>query len=339
MSEILPFVNGSDTELAVPARISSYEHRLLLTCSNSSQWFYSNIITTDEVVFQSDAFYSTETRSDKTKAIIGLSNIFALGSNSIETWTSTGGSGPYDGVVDDGPYGTNTNGSILFGVKYESAISILGNDLYFIAYGQGFEDYIIQLNAGGYEVLTTPEQQRIIKQHVFYKSFVCKTLGAPCICFKAYDGFVFCYNSLTKTFSELSDFKDVSDSFLDEYILTDQGIAKLDENITSETIKEIKLPIVPGMNRFILRELDLHYSLVGLKDVVATNNQIFVSCSRNGGSNWTEERTYTTNQNTGTIKMFSFGFMNTSCQIRIRTTHSRPIQFDNITLKIEATDQ
>jgi hypothetical protein len=336
----LPYVNGSDTEKAKPAYVQNYEHRLILTCANSSQWFYSKQLVDDslEDLFLDTAFYSTESRADKTLAVYSLGMLYAIGTRSIETWSGTGGAYPYGDAQDDGPYGTQLHSALMFGCLDLRTITSLGESIYFIASGDGYEYSVIRLTGMNFEVISDPTITRQLKALKNFKAaFTVKVLGQPLVCWKAATGEVIAYNAVSNTWTHMTDWNMVENGFVDGFLCDSNGnFEQLDESCNMDTAKRIVFPMAASENRCMLREIDISYELRGIKSQVPLLNQFFFRHSPDGGQTWGDYRPLQFTDNAGTVKSFAFGFTRQPV-FEILSTNANAITLKGFSIQIEET--
>lgn len=96
----LPYVNGSDTEKAVASYITYNTYRLIISCSNTNQWFFSDL---NSGTFQNLSFETSESNPDNTvRATSFGGNIWVQSRFSFDIYSYTGSaSDPFD-VVSGG---------------------------------------------------------------------------------------------------------------------------------------------------------------------------------------------------------------------------------------------
>lgn len=148
LSEIdqLPIVNGSQTEVAVPAYITYYNYRIILTCANSNQWYYTDQNSSN---FENDYFYSSESSPDQTVRVIEhCNNLFVLSKYSYEIFTATN-------VADD-PFGTTPGSNGKIGCVCGDSVAKCGDYMLWLGQGVTANNRVYLADASGNVVNVTP---------------------------------------------------------------------------------------------------------------------------------------------------------------------------------------
>ena len=121
----LPIVNGTDNEIAVPTTIDYYNYRLIMTCANTNQWYYSDINSDN---LDSDHFYTSETSTDSTKRVYSCGgNLWVFSENTLERWSRT------DDV--DNPFACSFGNWFDVGLSSVFGITKIDDVMFFV--GQG----------------------------------------------------------------------------------------------------------------------------------------------------------------------------------------------------------
>jgi hypothetical protein len=334
----LPHVNGSETERVVPAFISFRGHRLLLTCKNATQFFFSVLdpdsVTIDDInddkkqIFEELAFYSTETKADKTERVIGLDVIYAFGTKTVEVWR--------DNNDNHDPYTTSINGNYLEGLLFPNAVAILGNEVYY------FDNFrrLSRMSGGRREVLSDRAMERIWDGKEFINAFVIYANGCHIACFQDIHGFTMGYNTKSGSISELSCLSKVR-AAVDEYLCdVDGNICRFDDSTYTmaggEVIQKFaQLEVVHDLNSFALNAVMIDYSIQTVPDAAALNNQVFLQISPDG-LNWRSRRILNLDKNTKTVKSLGFGLCR-KMQARLIFTNANPVVFNSVTFLVEGT--
>jgi len=335
LKNALPMVNGTDNVRGQPSFISYRSHRLLLTCLNSTQFFYSETNPDKfaknsqehplDKMFPSDNFYSTETKADRTLRIIGLDLIYAFGTKTIEVWRDNNDA--YD------PYTTSINGNYLSGLSSPHAVAILHNEIYY------FDDLLrlCRLSSGRLEVLSDRSNERIWDGKKFNNAFVIYVNGCFIACFQATDGFTIGYNTKSGSISELSCLSNVR-AVSEEYLCDTEGnlCAFNDHTYTMANgnviSKIIQLEVLHNLKRFSLQSIMIDYSIKTIPDEAEINNQVFLFVSPDG-LNWRDARVLNLDMHTKTIKSFGFGLCS-KMHARLVFTNANPVVFNSFTFII-----
>lgn len=329
ISQAVPMVNGTTSTRGIPSFISFRGHRILLTCSNSTQFYYSETDPDSkpiEEIFSSAKFYSTETKADRTLRVIGLDVIYAFGTKTIEVWRDNN-----DGFD---PYTTSINGNYLTGMRFPHAVCILRNEVYFFDnHGQ-----LCRLAGGRLDVLSDRSTERIWDGKKFAKAFVIYTNGCLIACFQDGEGFTLGYNTQSGSISVLSCLSKVRGG-IEEYICDMNGnLCTFDESTYimadgSVISKIIQLEVLHNINRFSLRSIAIDYSIKTVPDNDAINNQAFLSVSPDG-LNWRDPRILNLDRHSKTLKSFNFGLCS-KMHARLLFTNANPVVFNSVTFSIE----
>jgi len=329
ISQGVPIVNGTTSTRGIPSFISFRGHRILLTCSNSTQFFYSETDPDSRPIgkmFPVDNFYSTETKADRTLRVVGMDVIYAFGTKTIEVWRDNNDS--FD------PYTTSINGNYLTGLSFPHAVCILRNEVYF------FDDHrrLCRLVSGRLDVLSDRSTERIWDGKEFAKAFVIYTNGCLIACFQDGEGFTLGYNTQSGSISVLSCLSKVRGG-MEEYICDINGnLSEFDDSKytmadNSVISKIIQLEVLHDLNRFLLRSIAIDYSIKTVPDNDAINNQAFLSVSPDG-LNWRDPRILNLDRHSKTLKSFGFGLCS-KMHTRLIFTNANPVVFNSVTFSIE----
>jgi len=330
ISDALPFVNGSEIERGVPSFISFRGHRLLLTCSNSTQFFFSNMnpdgFSSEDKIFPNGNFYTTETKADKTLRVIGLDVIYAFGSKTVEVWRDNNDN--YD------PYTTSINGNYLEGMSFPNAVAILRNEVYY------FDNHsrLCRMAGGRHEVLSDRSNERVWDGKTFNSAFVIYANGCFIACFQAFDGFTIGYNTKSGSISELSCLSNVR-AASEEYLCDSDGnLCEFDDHTYTMADgrvieKIVQLEVLNSLSRFSLRSVMIDYSIKTIPDESAINNQVFLFVSPDG-LNWRDARILNLDMHTKTVKSFGFGLCS-KMHVRLVFTNANPVVFNSVTFSID----
>ena len=330
ISQAVPIVNGTTGTRGIPSFISFRGHRILLTCSNSTQFYYSAIDPDSKAnvtdIFPTLNFYSTETKADRTLRVVGLDVIYAFGTKTIEVWRDNNDS--FD------PYTTSINGNYLTGIRFPHAVCILRNVVYF------FDDHrqLCRLAGGRLDVLSDRSTERVWDGKEFARAFVLYTNGCFIACFQDYEGFTLGYNTQSGSMSVLSCLSKVRGG-AEEYICDINGnLCEFDDGKYtmadgSVISKIIQLEVLNSLNRFSLKSIAIDYSIKTIPDSEAIKNQVFLSVSPDG-LNWNDKRILNLDQHSKTLKSFGFGLCS-KMHVRLLFTNSNPVVFNSVTFSIE----
>jgi hypothetical protein len=343
----LPIVNGTERKRGIPSYISFRGHRILLTCSNSTQFFYSmlnpdilshnDLIGADEngqpaglpaQIFKNDAFYSTEAKADKTQRLIGLDLIYAFGTKTVEVWRDNNDN--YD------PYTTSINSAYLEGTAFPRAIAILGNEAYY------FDSLrrLCRMAGGRRDVLSDRAMERVWDGRDFSNAFAIYTNGCHIAVFQTDDGFTIGYNTKSGSISELSCLSNVA-AVSEGYLCDRDGyLCEFDDNAYtmpdgSVIEKTVQLEVVHSINRFSLRGIMIDYSIKTVPDNAALNNQVFLQVSPDGLT-WHDRRILSLDLHSKTVKAYGFGLCG-KMHARLIFTNANPVVFNSVTFLTEAS--
>jgi hypothetical protein len=334
LSEALPFVNGSKEDRAIPSFISFRGHRLLLTCSNSTQFFFSGLDPDSfggegnplGEMFPGLNFYCTETRADRTVRVIGLDVVYAFGSQTAEVWRDNNDA--YD------PYSTSINGNYLEGMLFPDAVAVHNNEVYY------FDNYrrLCRMAGGRHDVLSDRSMERVWDGKVFFNAFMVYSNGCFMACFQDGEGFTIGYNLKSGSISELSCLKNVKaaqngilcgkDGKLCEF--DDSSYAMHDGEVIS---KSVQLEVLNSNSRFSLRCVEIDYSIKTVPDSAAINNQAFLFVSPDG-LRWSDARILNLNMHENTARAWGFGICH-KMQARLLFTNANPVVFNSVTFQTQ----
>jgi hypothetical protein len=180
--------------------------------------------------------------------------------------------------MDDGPYGTQLHSALMFGAMDLRTITSLGESIFFIASGDGFEYSVVRLQGLNAEVIsdaTITRQLKALKN--FVGAFTVKVLGQPLVCFKAATGEVLAYSVNSKTWTLLSDWNTIQNGFVDGFLCDAEGnFQQLSEDVLMNTHKKFIFPVAAFEHKQLFRELIISYELKGIKNPEDLINQMFV---------------------------------------------------------------
>ncbi|MDR0517275.1 MAG: hypothetical protein LBH25_09565 [Fibromonadaceae bacterium] len=325
----LPYVNGSSTEKAKPAFISFRGHRLLLSCENSTQFFFS-VLNPDGAarggMFPAANFYATETKADRTVRVIGLDVVYAFGSQTAEVWR--------DNNDAYNPYTTSINGNRLEGMLFPDVVALRGNELYY------FDNYrrLCRMSGGRHEVLSDRAMERAWDGKLFSNAFTIYANGCFIACFQDSAGFTIGYNTRSNSVSELSCLKNVRAAQGGMLCSRDGKLCEFDDSSCTmaggEVIsKSVQFEVLNSHNHFSLRLVEIDYSMQTVPDGSPLNNQAFLFVSPDG-LEWSDARVISLDSHEKTIKEYGFGLCH-KMQARILFTNSSPVVFNSATFHIQ----
>lgn len=135
--EELPIVNGTESERAIAKYISYNTYRLILTTSNSIQWFYSGINNSEF-----EGFESSESNPDKTvRAISFGGNIWVFSNYSYDIFSYTGSS------IDPFDVGSGSTGKI--GCANGDTVATHGDFMFWLGQGETSNSSVYMASVGG----------------------------------------------------------------------------------------------------------------------------------------------------------------------------------------------
>ena len=150
----MPLVNGSEDERAVATYISYNTYRLILTCGNTNQWYYSGIADNN---FTDTAWETTESMPDQTVRVIShASTIKAFSKYSLDIFA-------YTSSATD-PFDVPTGGSSNIGCESGDSVAVTGDYLAWLGQSIGHVGAVYLMDAsGGIKRISTPAQETIIR--------------------------------------------------------------------------------------------------------------------------------------------------------------------------------
>ena len=151
----LPYVNGSNTERAMASYISYNAYRLILTCSNSIQWYFSDLNSSN---FDSASFESSESNPDQTvRAINHGNNVWVFSKYSYDIFTPTFNS--------DDPYDVGSGASGKIGCSNGDTIATVGDYIFWMGQGETSENSVYMATvSGGIKEISDPGIKNIIQK-------------------------------------------------------------------------------------------------------------------------------------------------------------------------------
>lgn len=158
---VLPYVNGSETERAIAKYISYNAYRLVLTCGNSVQWYFSEINSSE---FKSSSFESSESSPDQTVRVISHGgNLWVLGAYSYDIFSPT-----FDA---NDPYSVGSGATGRIGCANGDSVAQVGDLLFWLGQGDASTNAVYMADrAGAITEITTPGIKNIIASWA-YKSY------------------------------------------------------------------------------------------------------------------------------------------------------------------------
>jgi hypothetical protein len=331
----LPYVNGK-AELAIPNFLSFYQHRLLMTCKNSNQWFFSEIDPdSKERIFGTENlnFYSTETRADKLLRVIATDVIYLFGERTVEVWQPTGN--------DVHPYMSNTATNFGIGTIYPLSVIDYHNDVYFVA----TDNHIYGLSGGRMQKISAGDLSYYFSEQIS-GCFALQTNRGRYLAFKQVNTDTVLFNPLNNTFTLAPALNAIRSSFwldgefngiADHSTITRQKETALAYN-EDALIREIKTPIVFPDTKILARCLEFSFTISPLASHDERDNQIFISMSPDGGKTWRETRKRTLTSNNGIVREYAFGWGH-NIQFKIVCSNKQMLDIHRICLFYDTEDR
>jgi len=154
----LPEVNGQPGVQAIASYITYNTFRLILTCANSVQWYFSGIAESN---FPNDQFYSSESNPDKTvRVITHAGNLYVFSAYSYDIYAYTG--------TDVDPFNVPTGGTGKIGAASGDSVASHGDYLFWLGQGPTSENGVFMADAGGnIRRVSSPGVEEIIKDWKF----------------------------------------------------------------------------------------------------------------------------------------------------------------------------
>ena len=154
----LPLVNGSTDERAIATYISYNTYRLILTCGNSNQWYYSGLSDNN---FTDTAWETTESMPDQTVRVIShASTIKAFSRYSLDIFA-------YTSSATD-PYDVPTGGSSNIGCESGDSIAVTGDYIAWLGQSINHNGAVYLMDASGQiNRISTPQQENILREWKF----------------------------------------------------------------------------------------------------------------------------------------------------------------------------
>lgn len=151
----LPYVNGSSTERAMASYISYNAYRLILTCSNSIQWYFSDLNSSN---FDSASFESSESNPDQTvRAINHGGNVWVFSRYSYDIFTPT--------FNADDPFDVGSGASGKIGCSNGDTISTVGDYIFWMGQGETSDNSIYMATvSGGIKEISDPGIKNILQK-------------------------------------------------------------------------------------------------------------------------------------------------------------------------------
>jgi hypothetical protein len=337
----LPYVNGSSEIRAQPKYIAFYQHRLLMTCENSNQWWYSEINPDSrEHIFGEDSlnFYSTETRADRLLRVMATDLVYLFGERTVEVWQPTGN--------NEDPFVSNTATNFGIGtfcpqsvIDYRNAVYFAGTDncLYSLTGGQMrrvssgdtgsfFDDLIetafpLQTNRSRYLVFKRVPKDGKPNDAVLYNPSNDTLTLAPAL------------NGVKASFWLEGEFSGIADG---------QAVSRQKETALAYSgdalVREVNTPIMFPGSRILVRRFEFSFTISPLASESENerDNQIFVRMSRDGGLSWTESRTVKVTSNQGICRLYGFGWAH-GLQFKIVCSNKQMLDMHRMTVFYDLT--
>jgi hypothetical protein len=333
----LPRVNGT-YEIAVPSFLSFYQHRLLMTCKNSNQWFFSLLDPDSKERIFGDSnlnFYSTETRADRLLRVMATDMIYLFGERTVEVWKPTGS--------DTDPYISNTATNFGVGTAYPLSITDYHNDIYFVA----TDNHLYQLSGGQMRKISSGDMSSYFNAQIA-GAFPIHTNRSRHIAFKRINADAVLYNPKNETFTLAPALNDIRAAFwlggefngvADSGVISRQAETALAYN-GDALIREIKTPIVFPDSKIRVRLFEFAFtaSFISKDAAGGTDNQVFVSMSPNGGLTWSEPRTVELDSNEGERKLYAFGMAH-NVQFKITCSNKQMLDIHRITILYDVSER
>lgn len=335
INDYLPPVNGK-AEIAVPRYLSYYQHRLLMTCVNSNQWFYSEVDPDtkgkDEMFNGGLNFYTTETKADKLHRIMATDMIYLFGERTTEVWQPTGNY--------QNPFVSNTATNFGVGTTQPQSIIDHQNNVYFV----GTDNCLYILTSGRMHKISFGDLNFYFEGLITH-AFPLQTNNNRFVVFKRQKADPILFNPANSTFTLIP----ALDNFLSSFWLDGEynGLAGLTvaskQNQTAlaysgdALVREIKTPIVFPDSRVFINQFEFNYTINPLANPEnPEDNQIFVSHSPNGGQTWSEPRTITVASNQGIIRLYGFGWAH-NLQFKITCSNKQMLDIHRMTIFYDIT--
>lgn len=150
----MPFVNGSSTEKAVASYITYNTYRLIISCSNAVQWYYSELNSNE---FKSKNFEGSESNPDSTIRCMTFAGglwVFSQFSFDIFGYTSSANN-PFDVV---------SGGTGKVGLASGDSLVVSGDSMLWLGNVHGGARQVFAAGPGGaVKTVSTPGIDRIIE--------------------------------------------------------------------------------------------------------------------------------------------------------------------------------
>lgn len=346
----IPYVNGSATEKAVPANITYYNYRLIMTCKNSNQWFYSGL---NDSIFNDADWYTSEFKNDRTiKAVSNGGSIWLLNNNSLEIWTRSGD------ATD--PFTTPMGNQHNIGLASIQGTAQLDADIYWIGNGDTSTAGIFKgTGTGNVSRISTPGIEIIInawKYRSQTKAFAYRLNGCSFIVFTSVnDDQTIAYCVETGKWSERSTsnngyvhYWDViytaigNDGVMYFGTANSNNLCKFNSNLALDhngypITREYSSPIfIDNLQRFVIRQIKLDIEC-GTGPSYIDEPEVYLQVSRDAGKTWGERRMLQLGkrgQYKTQVRSFGFGVAR-DFVIRFGTSAPIPITFYQMRLTIE----
>lgn len=150
----LPYVNGSSTERAIVSYISYNTYRLILTCQNTSQWFFSDL---NSNTFRSVSFETSESNPDDTIRVQSFAgNLWAISRTSFDIFG-------YTGLATD-PFNVVSGGAGKVGCVSGDSLAVHADYMMWLGQGQSSDSKVFMATpAGGVASVSNLGIERIIQ--------------------------------------------------------------------------------------------------------------------------------------------------------------------------------
>ena len=151
----LPYVNGSDSERARATYIAYNSYRLILTCGNSVQWYFSDLNSSN---FDSASFESSESNPDQTvRAISHGGNVWVFSKYSYDIFSPTWN--------PDDPYDVGSGATGKIGCSNGDTIATVGDFLFWMGQGETSDDSVFMATvSGGITEISDPGIKNILQK-------------------------------------------------------------------------------------------------------------------------------------------------------------------------------
>jgi hypothetical protein len=296
----LPIVNGTTNEVAIPTTIDYYNYRLIMTCANTNQWYYSDINSTN---LDNDHFYTSETSTDTTKRVYSCGgNLWVFSENTLERWTRT------DDF--DNPFACSFGNWFDVGLTSVQGVCKIDDTMYFVGKGQNANIGIYQANSNGIKRISTKRISNVLMSWKYpdnIKAVSFRFLNDTFIVFTSkYDKSTLIYCVESDSWSEGStsnlgkqlywDVSCVANCYnkmlfgsFDNYSLNEFSESGYDYK-GYPVVRLWKSPIITSSQNLInVKEISIDVE-VGKALTYTDDNKIWIEVSKDGGKSFSERR-------------------------------------------------